>query len=92
MNVERSMEGLIEEMHRLRAEFSKISEALVGFARHRTNEAAAKVRHAAEDSWGEARGAVEGVSKRIEEQPLVATAVAFAIGALIGIVFLTRKR
>jgi ElaB/YqjD/DUF883 family membrane-anchored ribosome-binding protein len=92
MDVERSIAGLVEDVRRLRAEFSKFSETLVGAARHRTGEAAAKVRHAAEDGWTDARSAVEGVSKTIEEQPLVATAAAFAIGALLGLIFLRRRR
>lgn len=92
MDVERSIEGLVEEIRRLRAEFSKVSESLFGMARARTNETAAKVRHVAEDGWTDARSAIEGVSKTIEEQPLVAASAAFAIGALLGMIFLTRRR
>ncbi len=92
MDMERSIAGLVEEVRRLRAEFSRVSESLAGIARHRTNETAAKVRGAAEDSWSDARSAVEGVSKTLEEQPLAAVAVAFAIGALLGMIFLTRRR
>jgi ElaB/YqjD/DUF883 family membrane-anchored ribosome-binding protein len=92
MDMERSIDGLVDEVRRLRAEFSKVSESFVGIARHRTNEAAAKVRHAAEDGLSDARSKVEGVSKTIEEQPLVATAVAFAIGALLAMIFLPRRR
>jgi ElaB/YqjD/DUF883 family membrane-anchored ribosome-binding protein len=50
------------------------------------------VRHAAEDTWSEARGAAAGVAGRIEDQPLAATAVAFAIGMLLGLLLMGRKR
>ena len=90
--MDRSVDGLVEEIRRLRAEFSKLSESFVGIARNRTGEAAAKVRHAAEDGWTDARSAVEGVSKTIEEQPLAAAAIAFAAGALLGMIFLARRR
>lgn len=92
MDMERSIEGLVEDVRRLRAEFSRISDVLLGTARHRTSEAAAKVRHAAEGGWTDAMGTVDDVTRKIEEQPLAATAVAFAIGALLGMIFLTRRR
>jgi len=92
MAVERSIEKLVEEIRHLRSDFSWISETLVGRARQQTAEAAAKVRHAAEDTWSEARDAAAGVAARIEDQPLVATAIAFSVGFVIGMLFVGRRR
>ena len=89
---ELSIEKLIEEIKNLRGDFSRVSETLVGRAREQTAEAAARVRHAAEDTWSEARGAAAGVAGRIEDQPLAATAIAFGIGMLLGLLLTGRRR
>ncbi len=92
MVAELSIEKLVEEIKSLRSDFSHVSEALVGRARQQTNEAAAKVRHAAEDTWSDAKGAAAGVAGRIEDQPLAATAIAFGIGMLLGLLLMGRRR
>jgi len=86
------LDRLVAEMKQLRTDFARISDVVVGLARQQTNEAADKVRRAAEDTWSEARGRAEGVAKKIEDQPLVATAIAFGVGMLLGMLFLGRKR
>jgi ElaB/YqjD/DUF883 family membrane-anchored ribosome-binding protein len=92
MATELSLDKLLDEIKNLRTDFSRMSESLVGRAREQTHEAAARVRHAAEDSWSEAKGAAAGVADKIEEQPLAATAIAFGIGMLLGMLLLGRKR
>jgi ElaB/YqjD/DUF883 family membrane-anchored ribosome-binding protein len=92
MATELSLEKLVEEIKNLRNDFAWVSDSLIGRARRQTTEAAAKVRHAAEDTWSEAKGAAASVSDRIEDQPLVATAIAFGIGMLLGMLLSGRKR
>jgi len=92
MAADLSIEKLVEEIKKLRSEFSQVSETLLGRAREQTIEAAARVRHAAEDGWSEARGAAAVVADRIEEQPLAATAIAFGVGVALGMLLTGRKR
>jgi ElaB/YqjD/DUF883 family membrane-anchored ribosome-binding protein len=92
MAAKMSAEQLVEEMKSLRNEFARVSESMVGRARQQTHEAAARVRHAAEDGWSEAREAAAGVASRIEEQPLAATAIAFGVGMLLGMLLTARRR
>jgi ElaB/YqjD/DUF883 family membrane-anchored ribosome-binding protein len=92
MAADKSLEKLVEEIKSLRGDFSRISESVVGRARQQTTEAAARVRHAAEDTWSEAKGAAAGVAERIEDQPLAATAIAFGIGMLLGMLLTGRRR
>jgi ElaB/YqjD/DUF883 family membrane-anchored ribosome-binding protein len=92
MAAELSIEKLVEEIRNLRSDFSWIGESLIGRARQQTAEAAARVRQAAEGTWSEARDAAAGVTDRIEDQPLVATAIAFGIGMLLGMLLTGRRR
>jgi ElaB/YqjD/DUF883 family membrane-anchored ribosome-binding protein len=92
MATELSVEKLVEEIKNLRRDFSRLRDTAVDRAREQTHDAAARVRHAAEDSWSDAKDAAAGVAGRIEEQPLAATAIAFGIGMLLGMLFLGRRR
>jgi ElaB/YqjD/DUF883 family membrane-anchored ribosome-binding protein len=92
MAADPSIDTLVEEMKQLRTDISRISEALVGVAREQANHAAAKVRGAAEDGWGETKGAAAGVARKIEEQPLTASAIAFGIGMVMGMLLTGRRR
>ena len=86
------IDTLVDEMRQLRSEFARIGEALVGNVRRQTSEAASKVRGAAEDTWNGAVDATSGVARTIEDQPLAATAIAFGIGMLLGMLFIGRRR
>jgi ElaB/YqjD/DUF883 family membrane-anchored ribosome-binding protein len=93
MASERSLEKLLDEIKNLRMDFSQVSESLLGRARQQTHEAASRVRHAAEDAWSDTKGAAADVAERIEDQPLAATAIAFGVGILLGMLLLSgRKR
>jgi ElaB/YqjD/DUF883 family membrane-anchored ribosome-binding protein len=91
MAADPSINTVVEEMKQLRTDISRISEALVGVARHQANEAAARVRNAAEDGWSETKGAAAGVARKIEEQPLTASAIAFGIGMVMGMLLTGRR-
>ena len=91
MATDASIDTLVEEMKQLRTDISRISEAMVGVARRQTNEAAARVRDVAEDGWGEAKGAAADVARKIEEQPLKASAIAFGIGMVLGMLLTGRR-
>jgi len=92
MAADLSIEKLVEEIKNLRKDFSHMREQVVDRAREQTHEAAARVRHAAEDGWSEAKGAAAGVAGKIEDQPLAATAIAFGIGMFLGMLLLSRRR
>ncbi|MGD0191035.1 MAG: hypothetical protein ABSD74_09865 [Rhizomicrobium sp.] len=93
MASERSLEKLLDEIKNLRMDFSRVSESMVDRARQQTHEAASRVRHVAEDAWSDTMGAASDVADRIEEQPLAATAIAFGVGMLLGMLLLSgRKR
>jgi ElaB/YqjD/DUF883 family membrane-anchored ribosome-binding protein len=92
MATELSVEKLLEEIRTMQRDFSRVSEALLDRARRETTETAARVRHAAEDGWAGAKGAASDVAGKIEEQPLAATAIAFGVGMLVGMLFLGRRR
>lgn len=81
------IEKLLGEMKDLRGDLTRLSEALLGSVKRQTGEAAARVRNAAGDTWNGAVDATEGVAKTIEDQPLAATAIAFGVGMLIGLLF-----
>jgi len=87
-----SVDRLMEEMQRLRRDFAQMTESLLGNVGKSTGEAASRVRHAAEDSWGEARDTVGGIARRIDEQPLLSAGVALLIGIILGALFLGRRR
>jgi ElaB/YqjD/DUF883 family membrane-anchored ribosome-binding protein len=89
---ELSLEKLVEEIKNLRSDLSWASESLLGRARQQTAEAAARVRQAAEGTWSDAKDAAANVTDRIEDQPLIATAIAFGIGMLLGMLLTGRRR
>jgi ElaB/YqjD/DUF883 family membrane-anchored ribosome-binding protein len=89
---ELSLEKLVEEIKNLRSDLSWASESLLGRARQQTTEAAARVRQAAEGTWSDARDAASSVTDRIEDQPLIATAIAFGVGMLLGMLLTGRRR
>jgi ElaB/YqjD/DUF883 family membrane-anchored ribosome-binding protein len=81
-----------EEVSGLKAEVAKVLEAVTEFIRSRGAEAAAKIHGTAEETWSEAKEKIGCVKKKIHEEPLAATAVAFGIGLVIGLIVSGRKR
>ncbi|GAA0554758.1 ElaB/YqjD/DUF883 family membrane-anchored ribosome-binding protein [Rhizomicrobium palustre] len=78
---------LSDDVGELKAGFSKIADTLSDLVRQRSQEAAARVERAAEDTWAEAKEQLEGVKQKIHEEPVVAVGVAFGVGLLVGLLF-----
>jgi ElaB/YqjD/DUF883 family membrane-anchored ribosome-binding protein len=81
-----------EEVSGLRAELAKFAETVGEFIRTRGQDAAAKIQGTAEETWIEAKEKLDCVKKKIHDEPVAATAVAFGIGLLIGLIFASRRR
>ena len=92
MAVDLSVDRLIEEIRQLRSEFNRVSDELTQDVRRQTGEAARRVRSAAEDTWDDAMDGAAGMARRIEDQPLASTAIAFGVGILLGMLLLGRRR
>ena len=84
-NTETDIQTLSEELKQLRAEFSKIAGLLESAARHAGDEAKEVAREAGERAWGEVKNRADSLARRIEEKPVSATAWAFGLGILIGL-------
>jgi ElaB/YqjD/DUF883 family membrane-anchored ribosome-binding protein len=82
---------LTDEVNSLKAEISKIADTVTDFVKTRGGRAAHQIQDAAEETWGEARQKLDMVGKKIHEEPVTATAVAFGIGLIIGLIFSSRR-
>lgn len=80
------IQSLSNELKQLRAEFAKIAQLLEQAARHAGDEAKEAALDAGERAWSEVRSTADGLARRIEEKPVTATAWAFGIGILIGLI------
>jgi ElaB/YqjD/DUF883 family membrane-anchored ribosome-binding protein len=76
----------------IKAEISKIADSVKEFVRTHGQDAAARIQGTAEETWTGAKQKLDCVSKKIHEEPVAATAVAFGIGLLIGLIFFGRRR
>jgi len=80
------IESLSDELKQLRAEFAKIAQLLEQAARHAGDEARDAAVDAGERAWSEVKSRADGLARRIEEKPVTATAWAFGLGILIGLI------
>jgi len=85
-NTEADIQSLADELKQLRAEFSKIATLLESAARHAGDEATQVAREAGERAWGEVKNRADSLARRIEEKPVSATAWAFGLGVLVGLI------
>ena len=85
-------EKFSEEVSGLKAEIAKIAEAVSEFLRTRGQDAAARIQGTAEETWNGAKEKLGKVKDKIHEEPVAATAVAFGVGLVIGLLFATRRR
>lgn len=79
-------QSLSDELKQLRAEFAKIAQLLEQAARHAGDEAKEAAVDAGERAWSEVKSRADGLARRIEEKPVTATAWAFGLGILIGLI------
>jgi ElaB/YqjD/DUF883 family membrane-anchored ribosome-binding protein len=83
---------LTEEMSGLRADFTRLAETLADLVRQRGQEAAAKFQGSAQETWSDAKQTIDGVKKKIHDEPVTATVAAFGIGLLLGILLFGGRR
>ena len=83
---------LSDDMTELRADFARIAETLADLVRQRGQDAAAKFQGTAEETWADAKQHFEGVKKKIHDEPVTATFVAFGIGLILGILLFGGRR
>lgn len=83
---------LSEDVSDLKSDFSKIAETLAELVRQRGQDAAAKFQGTAEETWAEAKQHLDGVKKKIHDEPVTATVAAFGIGLLLGILLFGGRR
>lgn len=81
-----------EEVSGLKAELSKLIETVSEFVRTRGHDAAVKLQGTAEETWAGAKDKLDTVNKKIHEEPLAATAIAFGIGLVIGLLVSPKRR
>lgn len=89
--IEMDVEALTQEVQRLRADFSKIADLLRTTAEHAGEEAATQARVAGEKAWSNAKTAGDDLLHRIEAKPVSATAIAFGVGLIFGLLFGGRR-
>lgn len=89
--IEMDMEALTEEVKRLRADFTKIADLLRTTAGHAGEEAANQARAASERAWTVGKSTADELLQRIEQKPVQSTAIAFAVGLILGMLFGGRR-
>jgi ElaB/YqjD/DUF883 family membrane-anchored ribosome-binding protein len=83
---------LSEDVSDLKTDFAKIAESLAELVRQRGQDAATKLQGTAEETWAEAKQHLDGVKKKIHDEPVTATVAAFGIGLLLGILLFGGRR
>lgn len=81
-----------EEVTGLKAEIAKIAESVSEFIRTRGHDAASRIQGTAEDTWNGTKQKLTTVKHKIEEEPVAATAVAFGVGLVVGLILSGRRR
>lgn len=90
--IETDVNALSDEVKKLRADFVKLADVLRTTASHAGEEAASQARAAGEKAWSGAKSQADEWVQKIEEKPLSATAVAFGVGLLFGLLFAGGRR
>ncbi len=89
--IETDVQSLSEEVQRLRADLSKLADALRTTAEHAGEQAAEQARVAGERAWTGAKGKADELVQRIEARPVSSTAIAFGVGIFFGLLFSGRR-
>ena len=88
---ERDFDTLLKELNKLRDDMSKLSEVVQQTVRSAGDDAMNQARAAGKKAWAQAEGHAESIIDQIEEKPLQAALIAFAIGAFLGFLFGGRR-
>jgi ElaB/YqjD/DUF883 family membrane-anchored ribosome-binding protein len=81
------LQALRADFDKLRADLSAIAATLTGMADAAGGQAADRLRGTAKSAQHEAERAAETVQRAIADQPLIALAVAFVTGVVLGLLF-----
>jgi len=84
-------EALVGEMRQLRADFSRICDALHAIARQRGGDLLGDARQVGGKIWDEARKQGDGIVREIENKPIAAAFGAFGLGIILGALFGVRR-
>jgi ElaB/YqjD/DUF883 family membrane-anchored ribosome-binding protein len=88
---ERDFDALLKELNKLREDMSKLSEVVQQTVKNAGDDALNQAKAAGQKAWSQAEGHAESIIDQIEEKPLQAALIAFAIGALLGFLFGGRR-
>lgn len=91
MTGETETQPLAEEVRQLRADFSRIADALHEIIRRCGGEAAGNAEDVAQRLFEEVRRRKDGLAREIEQKPLTAALGAFGIGVVVGALFKARR-
>lgn len=81
-----------EEVCSLKAEIEKIANTVREYISVHGRDAAARIQDTAEDAWTGAKEKFGAVKQKIHEDPVTATAAAFGIGLVVGLLLSRRRR
>jgi ElaB/YqjD/DUF883 family membrane-anchored ribosome-binding protein len=82
--VQADMEQLRNEVVHLRRDLSHISETLQSLVQHGIEDVAGRAQRSKAGIHESLKAKTAGIAEEIEENPLTASLVSFAIGALLG--------
>jgi len=88
---ESDVRALSDELKQLRDEFTRLGKLLESAARNAGTEAAQAARATGERAWSEVRRSADELASRIESRPVTATATAFGVGVILGLMFGGRR-
>lgn len=88
---ERDFDTLLKELNKLRDDMSKLSEVVQQTVRSAGDDVLNEARARGKKAWAQAEGHAESIIDQIEEKPLQAALIAFAIGAFLGFLFGGRR-
>ena len=90
-DMDMDLKTLREELIQLRKDFAKLTDTLEDTARHGASEAKERVRETVDGLRGEATGAAERLSHKIEANPIQGALSAFGIGIVLGLLLSSRR-
>jgi ElaB/YqjD/DUF883 family membrane-anchored ribosome-binding protein len=88
---EKDFDTLLKELNKLREDMSNLSDVVQQTVRHAGDDVLNEARARGQKAWAKAEDHAETVMDQIEENPLQAALIAFAIGAFLGFLFGGRR-
>jgi len=88
---ERDLDSLLKELSKLREDMLVLTDLVQKTVRSAGDDVINEARTAGKKAWAHAEGHAETIIEQIEEKPLQAALIAFAIGAFLGFLFGGRR-